>query len=373
MIKQRHRIARSICAIVLSLLIMGFIAPMNIDAFAAGGSISVSVASLDGVDSSDFPGFTFKLYKVGGYKGADFDLDPEFDVSLPESEEDGQAWLDAAAKVANIIEHPAEGQEKRSPEKVFDNVKPGGDPMYYSTNENGLFLLIGNTVNYKGSNYTPVPMFVRTFNGTDDEYTIANVDGMIKILIEPAVLEHSVIKTWDDKENRDGVRPESIEVGIYYGSQLIDRIVLGGDEGKWTYKWKSLESGENYRYIGEKNGEEVIIEFTPGPDDKAWGVREFTDKSQIKDSVAKSESKNLIYYEPEYSKSTSKTLELFKINNPQKQSPPEPPVPPEPPKPHKPKTGDTNNLVLWGGIGIAACLALAGFAIARKKRKDEEE
>ncbi len=365
MIKQRHRTVRSVFAIMLAILLAGVISPVKNNVFAAG-NITVKLANIEGV-GDDFPGLTFNLYKVGSYEGSGFTLDEYYagaKVTLP-SEDDQEAWLNAASKLANYIDHPAEGQTTPEPVKIFSDVKPGGS-MSYDSPGNYLYLLVGETVTYDNANYTAVPMFVGTLNG-DSTYLI---DADIKIVISPIVFEHSVIKTWDDEENKDGVRPEWIEVGIYYGSQLIDRIVLGGPEGIWTYKWKSEETGDTYVYIGTKNGEEVRIEFKPGPNDNAWGVREFTNANEISDAGAQAEADKLIYYEPEYSKSSSETLELFMINNPYDAPPEEPDEPDEPP--HNIDTGDTNNIALWCSVAGIACLLLIVFAVARKKKKEDE-
>lgn len=368
MTKQRHRTFKSLIAIVLAFLIAGIFVPVTSCVFAEGGNISIALSSMEGV-GDDFPGFSFKLYKVGHYDGPDLVLDEDYEkakVTLP-SDSDLEEWLAAASKLANYIEHPADGQSAADPVKSFASVKPGGS-MSYDSADNSLYLLIGETVRYDNMNYTPVPMFVGTVN-EDSSFTI---DATIKVSMDPIVFEHSVIKTWDDEENKDGVRPDTIEVGIYYGSILIDRITLGGDEGVWTYKWKSEESGDTYVYIGEKDGKEVRISFKPGASDKAWGVREFTDESEMTDASAKAAAPNLIYYEPEYSKSSSESLELFIINNPYC-PPEEPDNPPDEPDnpPHNVDTGDTNNLLLWCCIAGGACVLLGGFGMARRKRKNE--
>ena len=379
MINLRHRTIRSIFAIVLALILTVMFVPINRNVYAAGGNLTIALSDIEGV-GDDFPGLTFDLYAVGEYEGSSVKLYPEYEdakVTIP-SDDDQEAWLDAASKLANCIKHPADGQKTPDPVTTFENVMPG-ESMTYASDKNGMYLLISKTTKHDNARYKAVPVLVGVING-DASYSI---DAEVKIEIAPITLEHSVIKTWDDEENKDGVRPETIEVGIYYGDQLIDRITLGGDEGVWTYRWESEETGDAYYYIYEKDGEEVRKAFEPDESDDAWGVREFTKASQISDEEAKAEAENLIYYEPEYSSKTSKSLELFMINNPY--NPPEPPEPPEPPKPTPPEpptptppkppkvnTGDTNQPLVWGGIAGGACILLAGFAIARKKKKDEE-
>ncbi len=367
MTNLRNRKATSIFAISLAILLTLIMGTIPSDVYAAG-DITVNLANIEGV-GDDFPGFTFDLYKVGGYEGAGYKLDPEYsdvDVSIPSEEEYNktkkagdptwqEAWLASANTLANHIKHPAEG-EKANLVKTFSGVMPG-DSMTYSSDENALFLLIGNTVRYKNMDYTPVPIFVRTLDG-EETYTI---DAETKIKFEPVLFEHSLMKIWDDKDDKDGIRPTAIEVGIYYGSQLIDRVVLGGESGEWTYTWESEETGETFCYIGTKDGEEFRKDFTPGDGDSAWGVREFTSADQIKDSEAKEESKNLKYYTPAYAKKSGETFEVFVINNPQTDVPPGPP--------RKVKTGDESHIAMWVGItAIAAALLIA--AVIRRRKND---
>lgn len=350
---------------MLAFLLAGVLFPAQLDVYAAG-AVTVKIADIDGL-GADFPGFNFKLYEVGGYDGPRFVLDPEYadsGVTLPEYDEenpepDQEAWLSAAESLANYIKH----NDGSDPVSTFENIKPGEEISYYSDNTS-LFLLVGETVRYDNQYYTPSPIFVRTFKDSET-YTI---DGMLKIKIEPVVFKHSLKKTWDDEGYSD-VRPTAIEIGIYYGDQLIDSVMLGGEEGKWTYTWTSEEAGDTYCYISE---DQERIEFEPGTGDQGWGVREFITANEMTSSEAIAEADKMLNYSPEYSKTSSEDMEAFTINNPYNKPPtPTPPQPPEPGK--KVKTGDESRLGLWVGIAGAACVLLIAFLLIRRKRKDVEE
>ena len=369
---HRCRNATTIYTMIFVLILAAVMCVIPANVYAAG-QINVDLASIEGV-GDDFPSFTFELYRVGGYDGPDFVLDPYYsdvNVNIPNKEEYDktkkagdptweEAWLKSASILANHIKHPTAGQKTPPLVQTFTGVNPG-DSMSYSSEENALFLLIGKTVTYNNKNYTPVPIFVRTLNGTET-YTI---DAETKIKVEPVVFEHSLMKVWEDDNDKYDIRPEAIEVGIYYGSQLIDRVVLGGEDGEWTFKWKSEETGDTYCYIYEdEDGSIVRKDFTPGENDDAWGVREFTKADQIKDSEARAESDNLKYYKPVYEKKTSDTLELFIINNPSNYNPPHD----NPPK--KPKTGDYSRLGIWIAAAAAAAILLIVLLIRRRNRED---
>lgn len=369
--KTRKRIlSKALVTTVLALLLAGVSFPAHFDVYAAG-DITVKTPDLKDL-GTDFPGFTLELYEVGGYDGPNFVLAPEYKdsgVTLPkfveDAEPDQEAWLDAAESLANYIKHSDAGQAAAT----FEGVSPGESANYHS-DKNALFLVVGETVRYDNKYYTPLPMFVRTLDGAET-YTL-------KLRIDPVVFEHSLMKTWDDNDNRDA-RPKAIEVGIYYGDQLIDTVTLGTDTGKWTYKWTSEESGDTYFYISEDNERK---EFQPGSGDQGWGVREFTRVQEMTSSEAKAEASKLKNYSPEYTKNSSDDMESFVINNPYNEDEPQP-VPPEPGEPDEPDepdtpgdevdSGDNNLLGLWGGIAGGACVLLIGFLLIRRKRNDVEE
>ena len=359
--KVRRRRTRSIKAIGLAALLAVFLCAFSLDAFAAG-QINVQITDLEGL-GDDFPGFTFELYEVGGYDGSDFILIPDYadvDVKIPNEEEynkhrkEGdptweEAWLKSAATLANHIKHPAEGEPVKTPVATYE--KMPGEMITFDSDKNALYLLVCNTVRYQNRYYTAAPMFVRTLNG-EETYLI---DAELKIRIEPVVFEHSLVKIWRDDDNRAGVRPDAIEMGIYYGDQLIDRVTLG--DGVWTYKWTSEEEGDTYCYISDDN---VRKYFKPGDDDNAWAVREFTRKSQISDSRARAEAYKLAYYSPEYEKNTSDTMESFIVNNPYSDKGRKLP---------DVDTGDTNNIKLWAGLAGVSVLLLILLLVARKRNK----
>ena len=357
-----------IIILVLSVLLAGLLSCVPANVYAAG-EIRVDLADIESA-GEDFPGFTFNLYKVGGYDGGNFILDPDYpdvNVLIPKKEDYDktrkpgdptwdEAWLAPAAALANHIQHPA-GGESPSPVMTYSNVMPG-DSMTYSTDENALYLLIGDTVRYDNKYYTPSPIFTRTLNG-EETYTL---DAETKISIDPVVYEHSLMKVWDDNDNAGGVRPAAIEVGVYYGSQLIDRVKLGGSTGKWTYTWESEETGDTFYYVAEAaDGSEIRKGFTP-ESSGSWGVREFTQADQISDGEAKAEASKMVYYKPDYKRTSSESLEAFTITNKGEVPPPDPGK--------KVKTGDESHLALWASAaGIAVLLLL--FILIRRKKNDE--
>ena len=110
-------------------------------------------------------------------------------------------------------------------------------------------------------------------------YTVTNKKTPETITIEGT-------KTWDDAENQDGNRPESITIRIWNGDTEIDSVVVTEDDG-WAWIFENLPKYENgvlitytitedsiENYSSEISGYNVTNTHTPGKTTvqvtKAW-------------------------------------------------------------------------------------------------------
>lgn len=73
-------------------------------------------------------------------------------------------------------------------------------------------------------------------SGSSDVYAINNVH-------DPETIKINVEKIWNDNDNQDGVRPNSIDVGVFKGEEKVDTITLTGPN--WTGSSKLLYKNEN--------------------------------------------------------------------------------------------------------------------------------
>ena len=110
---------------------------------------------------------------------------------------------------------------------------------------------------------------------------------------EPEKTSAKVMKVWDDAENQDGKRPESISVTLKAGDTVVETVTLN-EANSWTYEKKDLD-----KYAGGKE-----IEYT-------WTE----DESKLPEgySLKSSEKAGLITtitntYEPE--KTTAKVIKV---------------------------------------------------------------
>jgi pilin isopeptide linkage protein len=93
-------------------------------------------------------------------------------------------------------------------------------------------------------------------DGTIDEVT----NNTITMKDETETIEISGTKIWDDADNQDGIRPESIEVKLQKKASSDEdwtdvadsmQTVKAAEDGTWTYSWKNLpkmEDGQEIQY-----------------------------------------------------------------------------------------------------------------------------
>ncbi|MHC5227115.1 Cna B-type domain-containing protein [Enterococcus sp. LJL99] len=93
---------------------------------------------------------------------------------------------------------------------------------------------------------------------------------------EPEVVNLKGTKTWDDKENQDGKRPESITVNLLANSEEVARKVVTSSN-QWSYEFTNLPKYEDGKeivytvtednvpdYTTEITGTEITNRYTPG-------------------------------------------------------------------------------------------------------------
>jgi len=76
-----------------------------------------------------------------------------------------------------------------------------------------------------------------TASYSTDKFTITNTH-------TTAATERTVTKVWDDANNQDGLRPDSITVHLKADGVLYDTITLD-ESNSWTYKWIDLPLNSN--------------------------------------------------------------------------------------------------------------------------------
>ena len=146
-------------------------------------------------------------------------------------------------------------------------------------------------------------------------YTITNSH-------EPEVIEVSGTKTWDDNDDQDGARPESITVRLLAdGTETDSKTVTEADD--WSWSFEKLPKYENGReivysitedavsdYTTEYSGYDVINTHTPGK--TSLTVSKSWDDDNNKDG---SRPESVIIQLLADGKETGKIVKLSKENN----------------------------------------------------------
>ena len=75
----------------------------------------------------------------------------------------------------------------------------------------------------------------------------------------PELTNISGEKIWDDGNNQDGKRPESITVNLFANGEKIDSKAVKADaEGNWKYSFKNLPKYANGQLISYTVTEDVV-------------------------------------------------------------------------------------------------------------------
>ncbi|MCC8046346.1 MAG: Cna B-type domain-containing protein, partial [Clostridiales bacterium] len=85
-------------------------------------------------------------------------------------------------------------------------------------------------------------------------YTITNTH-------TPETTEVSGSKTWDDSENQDGKRPESITIRLYANGIEVQSKTVTADEN-WSWKFENLDKYSNGTEIKYTITEDVVTDYT---------------------------------------------------------------------------------------------------------------
>ena len=115
----------------------------------------------------------------------------------------------------------------------------------------------GQTVVYSVKEVGRIPGYESTVTGdVQTGFVITNSH-------TPEGTEFSGQKIWDDGNNQDGKRPESITVNLFANGEKIDSKAVKADaEGNWKYSFKNLPKYANGQLISYTVTEDAVPEYT---------------------------------------------------------------------------------------------------------------
>ena len=157
----------------------------------------------------------------------------------------------------------ADNQDGKSPESITVNLFADGTKLKsqkVSANADGnwtySFTDLPKYANGQEITYTVTEDAVDGYTTESDGYNFINTH-------QPETTEITVTKTWNDANNQDGKRPESITVILLAnGTEKTRQAVTADEAGNWTYTFKDLPKYANGQEITYTVAEEEVTDYT---------------------------------------------------------------------------------------------------------------
>ena len=157
----------------------------------------------------------------------------------------------------------ADNQDGKRPESIIVNLLANGEIVASQTvkadeagNWTYTFKDLPKDANGKEITYTVTEEAVEGYETSVDGFNITNT-----YTTETTEVKGS--KTWNDADNQDGKRPESITVGLLANGEEKDSQTVTADEnGNWTYSFEKLPKYEAGKEILYTVTEDAVADYT---------------------------------------------------------------------------------------------------------------
>ena len=214
-------------------------------------------------------------------------------------------------------------------------------------------------------------------NGEEIRYTItedvvpgyqSEVDGMdVTNHYTPGQINISVTKNWQDQDDADGIRPDSITVKLYADGKDTGRELVLDQENNWTGSFDELDE-----YAGGVKIVYTIAEIeVKGYDTAISGSAEtgFVISNSHTPDIPDTPDDPDKPEDPDDPDTPDTPTTPDDPDNPEQPQNPGQPETPDTPKDNTPQTGDTTNLALWVALlAISGTGLIATLIIGKKKR-----
>lgn len=105
----------------------------------------------------------------------------------------------------------------------------------------------------------------------------------------PETVNISGSKTWDDGDNQDGIRPDSITIHLWADDvKIASKIVKEGANGDWTWSFENLPKYKNGQEIRYTITEDAVEGYKAKVDDNSYNVTNTHIPATVDINVAKS-------------------------------------------------------------------------------------
>ncbi len=188
----------------------------------------------------------------------------------------------------------------------------------------------------------------------------------------------SVLKKWEDENNKKGARPKSVNVILLRDGEIYDRVTLN-DENDWRFTWEKLsakhywvaleEDSGDYKVLVHRNNTTFIITntYTPPPPPEETTVPDGEETTVPEETTASGSEETTVPGETTTTPEESTTTpEEEKTTVPGEEGTT---VPKEPGRPELPNTG-----MLWWPVTVFAIagvvLFIMGWVLLRRYEYD---
>ena len=230
--------------------------------------IAVITVSSDSQISGDTTITSYKIDSVKYYRASDLEEVTE-DNLVPAAAFDNTRQEEEKIETSVCKEwDDADNQDGKRPQSIlvqlYANGQKLGEPVVLNEGNGWSYgwsdLPVkqdGQTVVYSLKEVGRIPGYESTVTGdVQTGFVITNSH-------TPELTNISGEKIWDDGDNQDGKRPESITVNLFANGEKIDSKAVKADaEGNWKYSFKNLPKYADGQLISYTVTEDVVPEYT---------------------------------------------------------------------------------------------------------------
>ena len=220
-----------------------------------------------------YEGVNFCFYKI-----ASFDEQEGFELEKPFTdyadsiegldhlgELNSDEWRVLAYTLENLV-----GADNIKPIKELVTDENGS--LIWKDIPKGLYLILGDRYETEDKMHTPSSILINVPSYDEKgewNYQVKVEHNKIKEDDKAKFFDIPVIKIWLDENDKGGIRPVSIKVGLYKDEVLYDTVELSV-ENNWRHRWeklpadgtwtiKEIEVPKGYKVRYEQNGYEIAI------------------------------------------------------------------------------------------------------------------
>lgn len=255
---------------------------------AKNGSITIIDKTYEG---KLLENINVKLYKV-----ADFTDNSRSEIVMKDAFKDFELDIDKLVS-SDALEESARLCEsfirEHSIKPLATTITDKNGNAVFSNISDGIYLVMQSQVNYDEYTVTSVPFYVQVpFVDKDGNVNYQVTTYPKNEVVYPEDMDElSVIKIWKDNNNKDKMRPDYIEVGLYGNGQLKETVVLN-NLNNWSYTWSDLSKDvvwnveeinvpDNYRMTSERNQNHITITNEFDSDGDSYEIADTGDKMRM--------------------------------------------------------------------------------------------